>query len=356
MNTYVSGKIDLNILALEPIHHGAGSEGNEQILRTQPVIVNGESFDVPFISGNAVKNMIRRYGVMFCVGVLGIDQQLTKEQVDLLCSGGQLSKKGTVQNLKQARELETLMPILGICGYAAANTMQSSKLSVSHWHLVCQENQFRLPDFCQNMQERNLSAYDFRADEFGTKHDIAGNATLAKMLSCDDTRLLASISEKRQKRSIAKLSQKDLFFESVSELQEESQALTYQEKKKTTQMIYSFGVIKPGSRLFGTISYTQLTPMELLAFTAALSTACLNKLGCKYLYKIGAKSAVGFGTVAIEFSGSKLTPIAPTYENESVAFDSLNPYIKHLADNRQRIIDILGEVTTGKNGGSDDSD
>jgi len=75
---------------------------------------------VPFISGNSFKHTIREAGVDHALTAMGVaDGSLTKPVVDLLFSGGHLSKSGSAVNLSKARALAELFPILGVCGYSA---------------------------------------------------------------------------------------------------------------------------------------------------------------------------------------------------------------------------------------------
>src|SRR5690606_24279007 len=143
----LTGKIDIRATALEPIVHGAGTSGNTQLLRMQEIVYDGVPCRVPFVSGNSVKHRLRAAAVQYALDAMGVeDHTLTKAEVVLLFSGGHLSKGGAAIDLEQCRKLEGLLPPLSLCGYSAGNTMTESKIRVSHLHVVCRENAWRLPD------------------------------------------------------------------------------------------------------------------------------------------------------------------------------------------------------------------
>ena len=120
-----SGTLIFTAVAMDPIHHGAGTEGNTQLLRMQDLVLDdGTPARVPFISGNSIKHQIRAGGVKFALKAMAVQAgTLTKGVVDLLFSGGALTKSGSAVNLSQARDLAALFPILSVCGYAAGNFM-----------------------------------------------------------------------------------------------------------------------------------------------------------------------------------------------------------------------------------------
>lgn len=73
MSNYYSGDAKIHAIALDAIHHGAGTSGNTQILRMQDIIgPDGKPARVPFISGNSLKHMIRDGAVRFALGAMGV--------------------------------------------------------------------------------------------------------------------------------------------------------------------------------------------------------------------------------------------------------------------------------------------
>lgn len=322
----ITGKIEIDAVAIDPIHHGAGTSGNTQLLRMQDIVLeDGTPARVPFISGNSLKHMLREHGVRFAIDSMGVaDGSLSKAVVDLLFSGGALSKTGSAVNLEKAREIARLFPILGVCGYSAGNFMQASKIRTNHLHLVCSENRWRIPERAAGHALAGKRAALYLSEEFGTRHEATRRPQTAALLA--PANLTSMVKTKSSKQT-----QKN------------------PDKGDSSQMIYEFATIKPGSRFWGCIHIADVTPMELTALKAGLSHACEGThTDGGFLYSIGAKSSVGFGRVSMRFTGALRAGIRPPEEVESMSLarigdvePDLEEYVTHLRDNRDAIIGAL---------------
>jgi len=330
VTTYTSGRIDITARALTGVHHGASTAGNKQILRTEKVILDdGGTALVPFVSGNSLKHMIRDGAVRFALDVMAVpDASLSKQVVDLLFSGGHLSKGGQAVRLDKARQIERLFPALSMLGYSAGNFMTGSKLAVDSLHLVCRENRFRLPEHLQDHPHTKLDAWAFRDKAFGTRHEATRTPRVARMLVADD---VASQETALAKKAGPK------------------------KVEGSSQMIYEFQVLKPGSLFWGTIRFRDLTEHELSALQSGLSYACQGKLGPKgFIFSVGAKSAIGYGQTSWEMSGSvrhvsvpDLEPsdaLVPVAGNREEIEGAVSGYVEHLRSSREDILQKLEEV------------
>jgi len=110
-------------------------------------------------------------------------------------------------------------------------------------------------------------------------------------------------------------------------------------------MIYDFQTLKPGSTLWGDIGFRGLLPMDVLALRTALAHASLGAQGDGFLFRLGAKSSVGFGLVSLRMAGAVRVD-APSYEPTDALMpttedDPLRRYQAHLRDNKAEIIDAL---------------
>lgn len=324
-----SGILRYTATAIDPIHHGAGTEGNTQLLRTQDVMLaDGTPTRVPFVSGNSIKHMIRDGGVRFALEVMRVQNgTLTKPVVDLLFSGGALTKSGSAVNLERAREIAGKFPILSLCGYSAGNFMQESKINVSHLHLVCAENAYRIPPALADDPQAKNRAMAARAEEFGTRHEPTKNPAVFGML----------INEHRE--------------EQLKALAVASKGKD--KKKKTQQMVYDFEVVRPGTKWFGDIIFDDLSQMELVALRSALERACVERRGDGLLFHIGAKSSVGMGRMVFEFNGGLREELStPSFSpNEAIVpmngntdRDTMAAYVEYLRDHHDDIIKVLEEV------------
>lgn len=323
-----TGKIEIRATALEPIHHGAGSSGNTQLLRTQEILLpDGQSARVPFVSGNSVKHRLRINAVNYALHVMGVeDGALSKAEVDLLFSGGRLSKGGTAVDLARAREMELLFPALSMCGYSAGNTMTSSKIRCSHLHVVCAENAWRLPADLSESPMRLVRAGAVRTEEFGTRHD--------KMHDPNVTRYLpAAEVEARAEEKAAKAKSK-----------------TPPEKGDSLQMIYDFQVLAAGAQLWGQVDYEGLTDLECAALASAFHIGSNGELADgRIRATFGGKSSTGFGAVALSLRGAvRVAP--PVYSPSSslvpTGGDVTDQYHAHLRDNRAAILDAIRKAAS----------
>jgi hypothetical protein len=320
------GRLSWVATALDPVHHGAGTEGNTQILRMQDVMLpDGSPARVPFISGNSLKHMIRDGGVRFALEAMGVPAgTLSKAVVDLLFSGGALTKSGTSVNLAQARDIATLFPILSVCGYAAGNFMQASKVRVEHMHLACSENEWRAPALVAALPQVRARAAAFRGEEFGTRHEPTR-----------DPRVFALLTEADRGARLRQL---------TGDVQKGA-------PDKSQQMYYEFQTVAAGSVWFGGLTFDDLTLFELAALRSALERAADGTAGAgAIIYRIGAKGATGYGRMSFQFDGGLRDTISPpTYSaaegimplGEKADVDAMAAYVTHLREQRDVILQSL---------------
>lgn len=282
--TLTTIRVPFTATAVEPIHHGAGTSGNTSLLRTQEAVgPDGQVYAVPFVSGNSIRHRLRAASadhLLACVEAP--PRSLSKAAVDLLYSGGALTKTGANVDLETPRRVADLVPSLTLFGYSAGSAMQAGKLFVDNAQLVCVENAWRLPDRLGKSEQAKKRAGVFRGEEFGTRHDAARSAS----------------------------------GEHYSSLLEAVDA-------GTTQMIYDFQVLKPGAVLFSEIAGVNLTGGEAAALLTALDQASMVDEGQRVM-NFGAKSAVGFGKVAVDFDAGTDTG-----------------YEQQLRDHRAEILELI---------------
>jgi hypothetical protein len=311
--------------------------GNTQILRTQRILSStvGRLVAVPYISGNSFKHLIRAGAAKFALEAMAIeDGSLTKPVVHLLFSGGSLGKKGSTVKIDKARELEKLFPVLSMCGYSAANVMPRSKLVVDHMHLVCLENQFRMPKHLKETPEAAMRMAEFRSEEFGTRHeptrmDLVARRMLSEETVAADQKALAVVVDQAKRGAPAP-----------------------DKQEGTAQMIYEFETVAAGSLWWGGLYFDELTELELAALKSGLAYASRGKAGDGgIVFMMGAKSSVGFGRVSAQFSGSIRELAVPQYEpsdlpipKEDTADTGLDGYVSHLREKKEDILALLKVV------------
>lgn len=323
-----TGRINIFATALDAIHHGAGTEGNTQVLRRQEVLrADGSIVTVPFISGNSIRHMLRNAGVLFALEAMGIQpESLSKGVVDLLFSGGSLGGKNSF-SLAKAKRVEALFPILSTLGYSAGNRIECGRLEVWNLQLVCEQNAFRAPVTPEGSRwEMDGNAQT--GSQFGTRHDAARIAHASRYLALPAAQAVAEEASKPKGKA------------------------KEERGEQTTQMIYDWEVILPGAEFFGGIVYRGLKEAELSALLSALSYACDGHDGDGYLYRVGAKAGTGHGRMRWRFEGLAKPIALPVMESAELlpmlapgeGVDRLEAYKRHLADNRQAILVELEEL------------
>lgn len=237
--------IPLHVTLTSPLHHGAGSSGNTALLRTQEVVQpDGTLAHVPFVSAASVRHGLRDALAWHLATTIGLES-ISKAAVDLLWSGGAVTKTGAETDLAMARRVEEFLPMLSLLGYAAQSDIVEGTLRASDLILVCQENDWRLPEPLQG--RKRAAAY--RGEEFGTRHDIA-TSPVARLV--EQTGLVVD---------------------------------------KTTQMIFATQVLLAGAQLYGELSLTpSATPQHRLVLDAAIGL---------WDGMLAAKTATGYGRTSI---------------------------------------------------------
>ena len=249
-----TGRIDIRAIALDAIHHGAGTEGNTVVMRRQEVLLPDGSIDtVPFISGNSIRHTLRDAGSRFALEAMGVPEgSLSKPVVDLLFSGGSLGGKAAM-TLAKARRLAELFPLLPILGYSSGTRITGGRLEVWHLHLVAEQNLFRRPDHMPADHPRYLVDGNAQVSrEFGTRHDAARITHAAAYLALEDKTKGQLVADAPKGKAKAP---KD---------------------EQSTQMIYDWEVVMPGAEFTGGIVYRALKDAELSALISAQAGASVS--------------------------------------------------------------------------------
>lgn len=289
--TPTSTDVSLTFTLTSPLHHGAGSQGNSALLRTESVTQpDGRSVQVPFVSANSIRHGLRDALAWHLVTTLEVPRgTLSKAAVDLLWSGGAVSSTGARTNLELLRRIEDVYPALSLMGFAAQSDIITGTLRVRNAELVCRENSFRLPSALRDhpLAQRRAAAY--RGSEFGTRHDVTGGP--------------------------------------VDRLLEISGDLT---GAPSTQMIYDIQTLNAGSMLSGGVSLTPAaTEDHRLVMEAALSLWAPGGTA-----GLAAKTAVGYGQATVDGI-------------PDAAGESLREWTERVAQDGERILALISEVADG---------
>lgn len=325
-----TGTLRIRAIALEPIHHGAKTQGNTVSTRRQEVMLPDGTIDtVPFVSGNSLRHMIRDAGVRYALEAMGIPEgSLSKPVVDLLFSGGSLGGKGKV-TLASARRIAELFPILAVLGYSAGSRITGGRLEVSHMHVICEQNIQRRPDWIDMGPRWLIEAGPQVGTMFATRVDAARIEHSAAYLALTDKASDIAAADKPKGRA-----------------KEDKPA-------DSTQMIFDWEVILPGAELWATVTYRGLKSGELDALVSALSYACDGRHSDGgYLFTVGAKRGTGHGRMSWHIDGLArpiTTPVEMPADllpvtSDGAGADRLAAYRARLAEARAEILRWLEEL------------
>src|SRR5690554_6003612 len=168
-----------HIIAITPIHHGGDeSTGARATLRRMKYLVDGKRVEIPVISGNAIRGVLRRLIMAHMLETLGYGKRTEEGEADdrmksmkayhMLFSGGTLESvedSGAI-DLALRRELRTSLPALSVFGSAIGNQMIEGKMKCGIAVPVCTE----LAAFQPGEQATN-SIYELLTDDFTTRKD-----------------------------------------------------------------------------------------------------------------------------------------------------------------------------------------
>lgn len=297
--------------ALSSIAHSGGeSLGITTKLRREKVVQpDGSVEDVPVLSGNGLRGLLRDRGMLhFCRALgYGVNEQsgeikgLTLPAFYFLFSGGSLTGEGTKGlDLAYARRLRELIPLVSIFGGAVGNQTIPSKLKVGKAIPICTETAHLLPESFAAQAKSSVWAY--LQEEMYTRKDDEKNEHLRKLLDGQTQLALTG--------GIAKA--------------------TLTESATPQQMMYYVETFAAGTPFYWRLTLDDVTDVELEAFLTTL-------VQFSRMPYVGGKSGTGLGEVAIQFDGwtridSRLAP-----QGEAVSFTLGTAYQRHLEQHGEAI-------------------
>lgn len=171
--------INGHIIAVTPIHHGGDeSTGSRATLRRIKYIVDGKRIEIPVISGNSIRGVLRRLIMSHMLETLGYGKHTEEGEADdrmksmkayhMLFSGGTLESvedSGSI-DLALRRELRSSLPALSVFGSAIGNQMIEGKMKCGMAVPICTE----LASFLPGETPTN-SIYELLTDDFTTRKD-----------------------------------------------------------------------------------------------------------------------------------------------------------------------------------------
>jgi hypothetical protein len=171
-------RIDGSIEAVAPIQHGGDEKtGSTPVLRsiTHWDPVTGRHVRLPFISGNAIRGVLRRLVFRDLLGRLGLSpDELHPKVYHALFSGGILEstdETAMLIELELRRQVRDAIPPLALFGTSVGNQMIPGCLRVRHGMPVCSEYRAYLPPKLAADPRAEQSVRTFTDVAFATRRD-----------------------------------------------------------------------------------------------------------------------------------------------------------------------------------------
>jgi hypothetical protein len=332
---------------LQPISHGGRSASTGTLFNVEKVMYDDKPIEVPFVSGNSMKGVLRRVGMEFMASVLGWDTEaagdaadgmethnpLTDVRLATLWNGYILTSTGKrTVDLNLTTWLSELIPWLAIVGGCVGNQMIHGRIAVHPLTLICEENVERLLQMQKSINDRMEDGrieilkdgdklLSFRRhlqwQEFTHKDDLKDNRATRFLPQAEQTKLLESQVESQRERA-------DSDFVDT-------------EVGQHVQMRYSVQTINAMSRWFWAIDTFDLTPLMEDAFKTTMA-AFLSR---PY---VGGNKRQGMGLVQVEWLGFNVIEPTRGRGGLEVGFAAGQQYVQHLQEHKEEIVKILGAL------------
>jgi len=312
--------------ALTSISHIGDTYGvNARLRREKFVQPDGAVEEIPTISGNALRGILRDRGMLHMVRALGYGVNEETGEVDglslpafyFLFSGGALTKiQGRGIDIDEARRWRELIPLVAIFGGAMGNQIMPGKVRIGKAIPICAETAHLLP--ARFVEGEMQSVWDMVQEEAYTRRDDEKNENL-RMLLAPEYRLLeeGKAREKRARQAAG----------------DDAETETGQHQ----QMRYYVETLAAGTVFYWDIALDDVTDLEYEAFMVTLA-----EFG-RAPY-IGGKSGVGHGKVAIRFD--KWLEIEPRLapQGREISTPLGDRYMEHLHARGAEIKELLAHV------------
>jgi CRISPR type IV-associated protein Csf2 len=304
-------------------HNGGQSFGiNSKLRREKFVQPDGSIEEIPVLSGNGLRGMLRDRGMLHMCRALGYGVQddsgavsgLSLGAFHFLFSGGSLSGNGNGIDEDLCRRLRELIPLASVFGAAipGSGRIMNGKLKMGKGIPICKETLHLLPERFRD--EKALSIHDYTQEEMYTRKDDERSEKLRGVIEGKTLALLDAAREEKAKK--------------LAEPREDTGS--------HQQMMYYVETFAAGTRFYWRITLEDVTELEYDAFWTAM-------LEFSKMPYVGGKSNVGLGEVSINFD-PPLEIDSRVSEQREIGAPTGTKYLKHLADKASEIRNYLGKM------------
>lgn len=314
------------VTALSSVYHGGGQNIgiNSKLRREKFVQPDGTVEDVPVISGNGLRGLLRDKGMFHLCRALGygVNEEtgevrgLTLPAFYFLFSGGSLVKDsgGKGIDIDRARELRKLIPLVGIFGGALGNQIMPGKLKVDKMLPIVTETKHLLP--APWVDAETSSIWEYLQEEMYTRKDDEKNEHMRHLIE-PATRMLLEVAASVKRNA-------------------PSQPVIQDDTGQKQQMMYYVETFAAGTQFYWSLVLDDVTDIEFDAFCVALGEFARMPF-------IGAKSNVGLGRVQVRFDKWHTVDARQAMGNQ-LDIPLGRRYQTHLETHSDAIRELLGGI------------
>lgn len=300
-------------------HNGGQSFGITSKLRREKFVqLDGSTEEIPVVSGNSLRGMLRDRGMLHMCKALGYGVSEQTGEIDglnlaafyFLFSGGALTAEGQERgiDIDRARKLRELIPLVGIFGGALGNMIMPGKAKIGKAIPVCAETIHLLPE--RFRPDAPQSIWEYIQEEMYTRKDDEKNEHLRQVIAGPVRALLDGPTPKLARGGLQKAPQ---------------------------QMMYYVETLAAGVTFYWRVTLDDATDCEFEAFLTTL-------VEFGRMPFIGGKSAAGLGEVSISFDKWIEIDSRVAATGSEVALPIGKAYQEHLANRGTEIRETLGAM------------
>lgn len=302
---------------LSSLVHGGEHAGTVGYLRREKIIgPDGAPVEVPVVSGNALRGLLRDHAAEVFHDALG-RPELPVQVFHLLWSGGALAKAGAghVLGARQLAEVRRLIPVVSLFGGSGAGKIIEGKLRVGKLVPICAETAHIVPADLLPTEPRSVWEM-LQIEEFTRRDDAKRDQLHHAIEGFGPRELEASTSG------------------TLLEVAEHAPAVEDEVDGPAQQMRYGMETLAAGARLHWWVTLRGVTDVERALFAAAVDR-WLASGGA-----IGGRAATGHGRLRLDVhQWQHQTPVSTVGDALEVRGD---PLADHVAAHREGIVEALG--------------
>lgn len=317
MNVSSTYRIEGSATLLSSLMHGGDRAGTTSFLRREKVVQpSGAVVEVPVVSGNALRGILRDHAANVFWTALG-QPALPVAVFHLLWSGGALAKAGAghVLGARQVAEVRRLVPVVSLFGGSGAGKIIEGKLLIGKLVPIAAETVHLVPDGLA--PEQPQSVWDMLQIEEYTRRDDSKR-----------DRLHAAIEGFAPQPALETSAV-------LTEVAEHAPAVEERDGP-AQQMRYGVETLAAGTRLHWWMMLRDVTDVERVLFAAAVDAWASDGA------HIGGRSATGHGRLRLDVHQWAHASPMTTVGTALAAQDDADALTRHVEEHRDRIVEVLG--------------